>query len=274
MSFASIEEKGRRLEDLLSSLGSSVLALSGGVDSGLLLSAAAEALGKDVQAVTVAAPYVPKAEREEARRLAETVGAELRVLQMELPKGLKDNPQRRCYLCKMELFTRIGEFARQSGAAVILEGSNADDLKAYRPGRKAIEELGVRSPLAELGITKQEVRELARRRGLAVWNKPAYSCLLTRLAHGSEVSAKLLQRVERAEELLRERGFAELRVRVHGEIARIEVGRDERGALCETETMDLIDEALKRLGFSYVTVDLGGYRSGSMDPIDAVEREE
>ncbi|MFO7850221.1 MAG: ATP-dependent sacrificial sulfur transferase LarE [Spirochaetia bacterium] len=270
---ASLEEKRACLQKTLEEIGECVLAFSGGVDSTLLLAAAVRALGKRVEAVMVNTPYVPGWELEEAQKLARTLDAHLHIVEMDLPDTLKDNPERRCYLCKRQIFSRIEARAKTGNKKkIIIDGSNADDGKAYRPGMQALREMGVRSPLAECGLTKGDIRELAKSWNLEVWNKPAYSCLLTRMPHGSAVYPEILALIEKAEEFLIGEGFPAVRVRTHGDsgagyIARIEVPPEDREHLCRPERMDKIDGALRRAGYRYVTLDLAGYRSGSMDPI-------
>lgn len=263
------EGLGYKLACLLNTLeqmDSCVVAFSGGVDSTVLLAAAVRALGRRAQAATVCTPYVPAWELDDARELAHTIGARHQVLEMEMPEELRDNPERRCYLCKRRILSRLKAHARDESLAVVIDGSNADDGTAYRPGMQALKEMEVRSPLAECGLSKSDVRQLARSWNLTVWNKPAYSCLLTRLPHDTEVDLDSLRRVEEAERFLMREGFAAVRVRTHGKIARIEVPPEDRERLCSFELMDRIDGTLRGLGYRHVTLDLAGYRSGSMDP--------
>jgi uncharacterized protein len=275
----------KKLDQLLQTLGtldSMVVALSGGVDSAVLLAAALHARGRlpasrlqsgaptpHIRAVTVRTPYVPNREREDALAIASFLGVEHHILDLPFPEELKNNPELRCYFCKKKIFSRILEYAElecaEEEAWTVLEGSNADDLHDYRPGMRALDELGIRSPLAEAGLAKEEVREIARSWGLPVWNKPSYSCLLTRFPHGSAVNEETLLVVDRAETVLREEGFGFVRVNSHGSLARIEVLAEERRHLCETGRMDRIDAMLRKLGYRHVTFDLGGYRRGSMD---------
>lgn len=268
----SLYEKRDCLLKALKNIGGCVIAFSGGVDSTLLLAAAVRVLGKRVEAVTVHTPYVPGRELRQSRELAASLGAELHVIEMDLPEELEQNPEQRCYLCKGRLFSRIEAHGHRSGKTVLLDGSNADDGKAHRPGMRALKEMGVRSPLAECGFTKKDVRDLARIWNLDVWSKPAYSCLLTRLPHGISVDNDLLRRVEGSEEFLIHEGFPSVRVRTHGDkgdIARIEIPPAEREKFCKIDRMDRVDEALRKMGYRYVTLDLAGYRSGSMDPESA-----
>lgn len=272
---SSLSEKRDCLLKTLEKTGGCVIAFSGGVDSSLLLAAAVRVLGKEVEAVTVNTPYFPGWELRESRELAASLGAELHVIEMDLPEELEENPEQRCYICKGRIFSRIEAHGHSRGKTVLMDGSNADDGKAYRPGMQALKEMGVRSPLAECGFTKNDVRELAKIWNLDVWNKPAYSCLLTRLPHGTGVDAELLRRVEGAEEFLIHEGFPAVRVRTHGDkgdIARIEIPPGEREEFCRIDRMDRVDGGLRKLGYRYVTLDLAGYRSGSMDPESAHKR--
>jgi len=253
-----------RLLERLESLGSCAVAFSGGLDSSFLLHAAAEALGRRVTAFTAVTEYVPEAEVRQARRFAEELGARHVVLEIPFPEAIRLNPRDRCYLCKRELFGRILEESRKRRIAHVVDGTNTDDLGEDRPGLRALRELGIGSPLAETGFTKTEIRRHAKRLGLAIWNRPACACLLTRLPFDVPVSRDALGRVDRAETALRRRGFRSVRVRSHGGLARIEVAREERGRFFDEKLLDGVDAELKALGFVYVTFDLRGYRTGSM----------
>ena len=273
-----LDAKRACLEHTLKDLGKCVIAFSGGVDSSLLLAAAVRQLDERARAIVMHPPYVPARELEEARELADELGVQYEIIDMDMPGELGDNPERRCYLCKLKLFRKIGERARAAGIQAVLDGSNADDGQAYRPGMQALAEMGVRSPLAECGFTKADVRELSRSWGLPTWDKPAYSCLLTRLPHGSPVDIGLLERVETAERVLTEEGFPAVRVRTYrtgtGDLARIEVPPEQRKRFFSTGMMDRIDARLRETGYRYVTLDLAGYRSGSMDPQQKNHRSE
>ncbi len=194
------------------------------------------------------------------------MGIEHLVIELPIADELQDNPEDRCYRCKHILFERIIERSDQWHADVVVDGTNADDARAYRPGMKALQELGIRSPLLECGFTKEDIRKLCRDWGLSVADKPAYSCLMTRIPHGTRVTEELLRTIETAERYLHACGFPDVRVRVHRDIARIEIGGDQFQRFCSSRRLQDIDQYLKRLGFSYVTVDLSGYTSGSMDP--------
>ena len=264
---AQLEGKYTALKARLAELGSVVVCLSGGVDSALLTRVAHDVLGDASLAVTLDLCSVPERDIEEARELAAAIGIEHMVVCIneltEVP-GFAENPPNRCYLCKRELLTRVWEVARARGFAQVIEGSNADDGFAWRPGMKAVEELGVASPLADAGLTKAEVRELARELGLWVWDKPSAPCLATRIPFGTRITADALEAIGQAEELLHGLGFPTARVRAHGDLARIEVSRDEIPQLIHELQAPRAQDAFHKLGFAYVTVDPLGYR-----PIEA-----
>lgn len=262
------ESNVQALKTLLRSFGSVLIAFSGGVDSTLVAKIAAMELGEDALAVTADSPSMPRSELEEARRLAVEVGVKHRIVktqELQNPEYLA-NASSRCYFCKDELMKVLLEVQKEENLAVILDGTNADDLEGHRPGFRAMKEHGSRSPLAELKITKAEVRQLAERLGLSVAEKPAMACLSSRIQYGEPITVESLNRVEEAEvyikSLVRVR---ELRVRVHGPVARIEVERAERLLFFDEKLMDRIHAKLQQLGFAYVAFDLQGYRSGSLN---------
>lgn len=264
------KKKRKQLEALLQKLTREdvCVAFSGGVDSSLLLVMTWEAAQKNntqVYALTMDTVLHPKADLEIARTVLARTGAMHKILtlnELAVPE-IKNNPADRCYRCKKELYRRMLQFAEEKGISRLLEGSNEDDLHVYRPGLQAIGELGVRSPLAEMGLTKEEVRFLARDYGIPVADRPSSPCLATRLPYGTEIDLELLRRIDEAEEFLRKLSFYNVRVRVHRDIARLEIDTEEFPQLLKER--ERIIRKLKELGFPYVTLDLEGFRSGSMD---------
>jgi pyridinium-3,5-biscarboxylic acid mononucleotide sulfurtransferase len=256
------------LKTLIQSYESVLIAFSGGVDSTLVAKVAAIQLGDRALAVTADSPSMPRGELEDARRIASEVGVRHRVvetMELENPEYLA-NASNRCYFCKDELMEVLAEVQKEEGLAVILDGTNADDLEGHRPGFRAMKEHGSRSPLAELKITKMNVRKLAARLGLSVAEKPAMACLSSRIEYGQPITVESLTRVGEAEAYIKSLiNVRELRVRVHGSVARIEVGRDERQLFFDEKLMDQIHTKLRELGFAYVALDLQGYRSGSLN---------
>jgi len=264
---ARAQEKLRRLEAILRDLGSLVVAYSGGVDSTFLLAVAAEVLGNRVLAATACSETYMKEELDQAKGLTAMLGVRHIVFdtsELALP-GFTGNPANRCYFCKRELFSRLLEIAAREGLAWVAHAAQADDLGDHRPGHRAAEELGIRAPLLEAGLTKVEVRTLSRARGLATWDQPSMACLASRIPYGQIISPEKLRQVAEAERALREWGFRQVRVRHHGDTARIEVEAADVSRLGEEPLRGSVVEMLKSLGFIYVTVDLEGYRTGSMN---------
>lgn len=257
--------KYEALLDYLKQLDRVVLAFSGGVDSTFLLRAAKEALGDQLKAVTILSPYIPKWEIEEAKELVRELGVDYEIIEAPLIDEIKYNPDNRCYLCKTAVFSMIKELAEKGGYRYVIDGTNFDDIHDYRPGLKALAELGVKSPLRDCELTKAEIRSLSRELGLPTWDKPPYACLLTRIPYGNELRTEDFEKIERAEKYLMDRGFRAIRVRCHGDLARIEVGRSDRSRLFDEELMDQISDKLKEFGFRYVSLDLAGYRTGSLN---------
>ena len=260
-----MEAKLDRVRHILHQLGSVVVAFSGGTDSSLMSKLAYDCLGERALAATIVSPSLSAAERASAEAIARHIGIRHQLVdsqEMEDARFLA-NPPNRCYYCKHEGYARLIEYARQLGYAAVVDGSNADDNSDYRPGRQAARALGVRSPLQEAGLTKAEVRAAARRLGLPNWDKPAAACLASRIPYGTPLSNELLAQVERAEQVLYALGLRQLRVRHHGSVARIEVEPDAFAQVLALRQP--IVAGLQAAGYTYVTLDLAGFRSGSMN---------
>ncbi len=260
-----LQDKYENLKNFLSQIDSAIIAFSGGVDSTLLLKVAKDAIGGDVLAVTSSSETIPERELKKARDLAASIGVEHEViytkeLQVE---SFRTNPPDRCYYCKRELFTDLWEIANKRNISAVFDGSNYDDIGDHRPGLKAASSLQVSSPLQEAGLTKQEVRKLSKFFKLPTWNKPAMACLSSRFPYGEELSKEKIERVEQGEDLLEELGFSQFRLRYHGEMARLELLPEEFDKLLSNREQVL--NKLIDLGFNRVTLDLAGYRSGSMN---------
>lgn len=259
------EEKFNNLKSIINSLGSMVLAYSGGVDSTFLLKVASQILGGRVLAVTAISPSFPRREAEFAQKMAKDLGVEHLVIET---KEMEDenfllNQEDRCYWCKKELFLKLRQIAEEKNLAYVADGANADDVGDYRPGLESARELGVRSPLKEAELTKEEIRKLSYSLGLSTWDKPSFACLASRLPYGVRITQDILRKIDKAEEILIKEGFTQVRVRHHGDIARIEVPASQLSRLIEKK--ECILRELKNLDYLYVTVDLEGYRSGSMN---------
>lgn len=257
------------LEERLRALGPVMIAYSGGVDSAFLAATAHRALGDRMLAVLADSPSLARRDMEQAKSFAQTHGIPLRVIQTEELQNpeYQRNDASRCFHCKTELFESMQKLGLELGFAQIAYGMNADDRRDYRPGQRAAEEHEVLAPLAEAGLTKQDIRTLAREAGYALWDRPAAPCLSSRVEYGRTVTREVLEQVERGEESLRQLGFREFRVRHHGELARVEISRAEMTRALTLEMMDRISAELRKIGFQYVTLDCTGFRSGSLNAV-------
>lgn len=262
-----LERKYGQLKDRIASEGKAAVAFSGGVDSVFLLYAAKEALGEQVLALTVSLHAVPKKELAEAIAFCGKYGIRHQIEKVDefTIQGFADNPPDRCYLCKKALFTKMLALAKEDGCPVLMEGSNLDDQGDYRPGLRALKELKIQSPLKDAGFTKAEIREMSKRLGLPTWEKPSMACLASRFVYGERITPEKMEMVEQAEEYLTKLGFVQRRVRMHGNLARIELLPEDISRMMEENRYRQVQNRFTELGFSYVTLDLNGFQSGSMN---------
>ena len=264
-----IEQKDKlnELRKIIGELGSLAVGFSGGADSALLLAVAHEVLGERSLAVTAADASVPKREISEAKKFCEDRGIRHIMINTDplSEESYRNNSSDRCYFCKRGIFSEIIKTAKENGIEYVAEGSNMDDLGDYRPGLKAIAELNVKSPLRDAGLNKSDIRMISKAMGLPTWNKPAYACLASRFVYGEQITEEKLHMIDRAEQFLIGLGFYEERVRMHGDLARIEVAADDIPRLASEEVRNKIYEEFRNVGFLFVTLDMKGYRTGSMN---------
>jgi len=263
-----LKEKKEKLQWILREMAGCVIGFSGGVDSTYLFAMARDVLGDRAVAVTITSEIHPEWELEEAKEVARLVGGKHRVLEakaLEIP-GLAENPENRCYVCKKAIARELWKIAREEGVHFVLDGGNLDDRGDYRPGRLAAVETGIRSPLEEAGIGKDDIRRLSREMNLPTWDKPSYACLISRFPYGVYLTPEKMRKVALAEDFLREMGLRTVRVRYHDDVARLELGEEEYGRVVH-ELRESVVQKVKEAGFAYVALDLQGYRTGAMNEV-------
>ena len=259
--------KLKKLQNTLQNLGSVLIAFSGGVDSTFLLKVAKDTLKDKVFAVIAESPTYPESEVRFALEMCETLGVRRSVIQTDefSNDNFVNNPKERCYHCKTELFSKLKQIAEQKKIPYVIDGSNYDDKSDYRPGNQAKQELGVRSPLLEAGFRKQDIRDASKAMGLPTWDKPSYACLASRIPYGTKITKEILSKIEAGEQYLHSLGFDQSRVRHHDNIVRIEVDKNSLSQIMNEDLMNKISKKFEQLGYTYVTLDLKGYRTGSMN---------
>ena len=268
MDIQSAENKLTALKSILKDYGSVMIGLSGGVDSTFLVKVASQVLGEKAAAATALSYIYPSWESKEAEDIAVSLGMKYIKMPFDPIKdveGFEMNPKDRCYICKKQLFTILKQKAESMGIACVADGTNADDINDYRPGLRALKELEIKSPLLEAGLTKEEIRYFSKQLGLSTFSKPSFACLASRFPYGERITREQLSMIERSETFILSKGFSNVRVRCHGNLARIELSKDEMHRALEEEIRDELDKALKDIGFQFVSLDLSGYRTGSMN---------
>ena len=265
----SLREKRKKLKEILERFGSLLVAYSGGVDSSLLLKVAHDVLGDKVLAVIARSETYPEEEGNSAVKFAVKLGVRYKVIRTKEFNDEKfiSNPPERCYYCKKELFSRLVDIAKKEGIKYVADGSNVSDLSDFRPGANASKEYGIRSPLRDARLTKEDIRKLAKELKIPLWNKPSLACLASRIPYGTRITLDVLERIKRGERFLRNLGLKQVRVRHHGNLVRIEVEKANLISLVEGGIADKIEKKFKELGYNYVTIDLAGYRTGSMNEV-------
>jgi len=258
--------KSAKLNHILKELDSFAVAFSGGVDSSFLLHRAHSVRKSGIIAVTIRTPYIPSREINEAIEFTKAYGIKHKILDLGFPEMIRNNPIERCYLCKKTLFTELLTFASENNYKYVIDGTNADDKGDFRPGMKALSEMGIRSPLLESDLTKKDIRDLSREQGLDIWDKPAMACLLTRIPYDTEIKEGMISMIEQAENMLFDKGYPGTRVRIHGDVARIECLPGYIEKIIQSPDRELIITTLKKIGFRFVSLDLEGYRTGSSNP--------
>jgi uncharacterized protein len=261
------DNKYLKLVNYMKDLGKAAVAFSGGVDSTFLLKAAQEAIGDKVIGITVKSPYIPESEIKDVNAIIDKLGVKHFSLELPIIDEIKYNPKDRCYICKKNIFKEIIKLAKTNGIHHVLDGTNVDDTKDYRPGMRALEELNVKSPLKELNITKEEIRKFSKELNLPTWNKPSYACLLSRLPYDTKININELKKVEKSEDYLHSIGFKEARVRSYNDMARIEVNKKDISKFLNEDFIEDVVSNLKSYGYRYIALDLEGYRMGSMNAV-------
>ncbi len=269
LEFEYMEKKLANLKKILSRMESALVAFSGGVDSTFLLKVAHQVLKDKVVAVTANSETYPISELEEAKKRAQEFGVKHIIIHTEelSQEEFINNSPRRCYFCKKELFSKLKEIAKEKSLNCVVDASNYDDIADFRPGREAAKELGIRSPLEEANLTKEDIRSLSHRMKLPTWNKPSLACLASRIPYQTRISKEKLKRIAEGEKFLRELGMRQVRLRDHGDIARIEIAKEEMILFFKKNLLEQVIDRLKKLGYTYITLDLEGYRTGSMNEI-------